>query len=218
MLATSVCLVCGQPFSIFFQNVTLFGHDLGGPTGMSVVRREPQRFSKLVLLNTWLPQGDIFSSLDSTARHIPYLAFRKSVALMNRLQPVGLVVSAVSTVRNPELQGYRAPYPTLTHKAGPAKWPLLIPLNAQDPMAVEMRLARDFVRDEWSGPVLFGYSDGELFTTATAGFMRDLFSQVGCETLIENAGHFLMEDQPDAIAEEVVTFISKGCPLPIIPL
>ncbi|KAK3882797.1 hypothetical protein Pcinc_012844 [Petrolisthes cinctipes] len=39
------------------QNVTLVCHDCGGPVGLSVVKEMPEIFSRLVIMNTFLPIG-----------------------------------------------------------------------------------------------------------------------------------------------------------------
>ena len=187
----------------------MFAQDLGGPTGLSVVRLEPTRFRRLILYNTWIPQGDIFSSFFQFSRHIPYLSWRIATAFLKRTVPVQIILKTVSDVSKSDSFGYGAPYPSPLYKAGPASWPLFIPLTPTDPVAIEMQLVRIFLQESWKGPVLFGFSDGELFTTSG----RDVFRSAlpgACEMDITDAGHFLQEDQGPQLSLMTINFINRG--------
>lgn len=194
-----------------FQGVTLFGQDLGGPTGLSVVRHEKSRFRKLVLLNTWAPQGDIFSSTSFAARHAAYLAWRAVSSVLGRSVPIRLVFTVASDISPTDVAGYVAPYPSNVFKAGPAQWPLLVPLTSDEPMALEMQKVRRFLEVEWTGPVLYGYSDGERFTIPGGDLFRELFKNNGCEVRIKNSGHFVQEDQPEVVSSLLINFVNHGC-------
>ena len=150
---------------MFLQGVTLVGQDLGGVTGLSAVARFPQRFSRLVLLNTWLPQGDMLSSASKIAQHIPYLGWRAVITVLKRLSPVKTVFG-ITTKASPKdvFKGYGAPYPSYIYKAGPAFWPLMIPVSQDDPVAIEFQNVARFLKDNWRKPALVGYSDREIFT------------------------------------------------------
>ncbi|MCL4133462.1 UNVERIFIED_CONTAM: hypothetical protein GTU68_017525, partial [Idotea baltica] len=161
------------------QGVTLFGHDLGGPTGLSVVRREKDRFRRLALFNTWIPQGDIFSDAPFTIRHTPYLLWRFTTQILGRAVPLGLIFNVATDASSSGVQGYTAPFPTPLFTAGPSQWPLLVPIRANDPMAIEMQKVKTFLSRSWTGPVLFGFSDGELFTVPGGDLMRRLFRYNG---------------------------------------
>lgn len=194
----------------FLQGVTLVAHDLGGPTGVSAMARDPSRFRRLVLLNTWLPQGDIFSSVFRASEHAPYLIFRGLVQSLGRQQSVETVFRVASKAPLDAIShGYGAPFPSHLYQAGPAWWPLLIPLTKNDPMALEMRKAALFLQ-KWDGPALIAYSDREVFTLPGKALLQRVLPQA-CETQISDAGHFLQEDQGQLISNLIVTFIQSGC-------
>ncbi|KAK8400243.1 hypothetical protein O3P69_003150 [Scylla paramamosain] len=192
------------------KGVTLIAHDLGGPTGVSAMARDPSRFRRVVLLNTWLPQGDIFSSFFRASEHAPYLAFRGLVQSLGRQQSVETVFRVASKApRDAISHGYGAPFPSYLYQAGPAWWPLLIPLTKDDPMAREMQKAALFLL-KWGGPALIAYSDGELFTLPGKALLQRVLPQA-CEAQIPDAGHFLQEDQGPLISRLIITFIKRGC-------
>lgn len=55
---------------------------------MSALRRDPERYRRVVLLNTWLPQGD---ALTRPLEHAAYLAWRTLVTVLGRHSPVQTV-------------------------------------------------------------------------------------------------------------------------------
>ena len=190
--------------------MTLVGHDLGGPTGVSAMARDPSRFRRVVLFNTWLPQGDIFNSVIRTGEHVPYLLWRSVVSVLGQQESVEAVFKVASEAPQDAISyGYGAPFPSYLYKAGPAWWPLLIPLTEEEPMAREMQKAAAFL-STWGGPALLGYSDGEVFTLPGKPLIRRILPQA-CEVQIQDAGHYLQEDQGPLIARLIVTFIKKGC-------
>ncbi|XP_042893851.1 haloalkane dehalogenase-like [Penaeus japonicus] len=191
------------------RGVTLVGHDIGGPTGLSALSRDSGRYRRVVLLNTWLPQGDMFSSLSSIKDHLAYLSFRGLTKLLGRNVPLETVFSVATQSTSQALQGYVAPFPSSLYKAGPASWPLLIPTTPSDPMGVENRRVAAFL-EGWDGPALVAYSDREVFTLPG----REVFRRVlpnACSATVHDAGHFLQEDQGPAVARLIVQFIHGQC-------
>lgn len=192
------------------QGVTLFGQDLGGPTGVSAMARAPHRFRRVVLLNTWLPQGDVFSSLPRVWEHAAYLGWRNVVATLGRHQPIETVMTVATDASSDVISGgYGAHFPSFLYKAGPAWWPLMIPLTEDDPVAIEMRKAAAFL-NTWHGPALLGYSDREVFTLPGRPLLQRVLPQA-CQVEIQDAGHFLQEEQGPLIARLVVAFIEEDC-------
>lgn len=192
------------------QGVTLVGHDLGGPTGVSALVREPERYRRLILLNTWLPQGDMLSSLRSIEMHLPYLLWRLVVTFLGRDTPVEAVFKMISDASPAAVTGgYGAPYPSSVYKAGPAFWPLMNPLSVKDPVALEMQRAAILLK-HWEGPILLGYSDKEVLTTPGRPFLQSLLPEA-CDVTIRDAGHYLQEDQGPGLARSLISFMQHGC-------
>ncbi|XP_068245432.1 haloalkane dehalogenase-like [Palaemon carinicauda] len=202
--------VAGLVRALDLQGVTLVAQDLGGPTGLGAVARDPSRYRRLALLNTWLPQGDILSSASNVFQHIPYLSWRTVTSILGRHVPVKTVFTVASDAPKSAVHGgYKAPFPSALYKAGPAKWPLIIPLSIDDPVAIENQRVAAILR-KWEGPVLIAYSDREVFTISGKRFFESIFPYA-CTSTIQEAGHFLQEDQGPAVAQLILKFMRDGC-------
>lgn len=105
--------------------------------------------------------------------------------------------------------GYGSPFPSYLYMAGPAFWPLMVPLTPEDPVAREMQTSAAFLQ-QWRGPALIGYSDREVFTLAGRPLLLHVLPEA-CEVQIKDAGHFLQEDQGPNVALIIKDFIEGRC-------
>ncbi|KAK4326856.1 hypothetical protein Pmani_002656 [Petrolisthes manimaculis] len=193
--------------SLDLKGITAVLHDLGGPTGVSALRRDPERYRRVVLLNTWLPQGDV---LTRPFEHVAYLAWRTLVTVLGRHTPIQTVFKVATGATSSAVSlGYGAPYPSYLYTAGPAFWPLMVPLTPDDPVAREMKASAAFLQ-RWEGEALVGYSDREVFTLAGRSLLLHVLPQA-CDVQIEDAGHFLQEDQGPSVALIIKEFIEGRC-------
>ncbi|XP_018014525.1 haloalkane dehalogenase, partial [Hyalella azteca] len=69
------------------KNLTLVCQDWGGLTGLSVVKDCPDRFSRLVIMNTGLPVGGDFS-INTLSKLTPFLMWRAFAQLFGTHLPV----------------------------------------------------------------------------------------------------------------------------------
>ena len=111
-------------------NITLICQDWGGVLGLpTAVVEQQERFSRLVIMNTGLPTGDL-------PQRDAFLQWREMVAKTGRSLDIERVF-AMSIMKDdhktPEiLAAYNAPFPDEQHKAGAATFPLLVPINVDD--------------------------------------------------------------------------------------
>jgi haloalkane dehalogenase len=188
------------------ERITLVVQDWGGLTGLTVASEMPERFARLVIMNTFLPTGeeplgDAFHAWRSFVEQHPDLqigrVIRMGLAKGERLTPEAKAA-------------YDAPFPDATYKAGAASWPLLVPISPEDPGAAEMRRARE-IYSEWQKPVLVMFSDGDPVTGAGFKFFRQLIptAQDQPKVIIKDAGHFLQEEKGEEIAQHILEFIQR---------
>jgi haloalkane dehalogenase len=184
--------------------ITLVCQDWGGLIGLRLVGEHPDWFARVVAANTGLPTGD----------QPPADAFLKWQTFSQQTPsfPVGTIVQGgcVTPLAAHVIAAYDAPFPDETFKEGARQFPLLVPTSSDDP-------ASDANRKAWQGlaqfrkPFLTAFSDRDPVTERVAPVLRKLIP--GCEgqahTTIEQAGHFLQEDQGEKLAQVVVDFIQR---------
>lgn len=169
------------------RRITLVCQDWGGILGLTLPMEMPDRFSRLLVMNTALPVGEPVS---------PGFAAWKEYAASNPDLPVaGLIALSCPGVLNPYVvSAYGAPFPDQRYKAGVRTFPQLVPVEPGMPGADLCRAARAFLRDEWTGPVRMAV--GTADPVLGPDVMNDLRRYLrGCPEplLVEGAGHFVQE-------------------------
>ncbi len=190
--------------SLSLNQITLVVQDWGGLIGLRIVSEMPERFSRLVIMNTWLPTGDVSVSE-------AFLKWRHFVKNTSDL-PVGQVMRmgmANGNLLTPEIMAaYESPFPDASYKAGASAWPLLVPINYDDAGAAEMRQTREFL-SKWDKPALVMFSDKDPITSGADRFFRKLIPSAKNqpEITIKDAGHFLQEEKGEEIARHIMGFM-----------
>lgn len=189
------------------QSITAVVQDWGGLLGLTVATQLPDRFARLVIMNTGLPTGD---EPPSEA----FLRWREFAAKMGAKLPIGRIIKGglahPETLSPAELAAYEAPFPSADYKAGVAAFPLLVPTTPTDPGAAEMRAARLAFR-QWQKPALTLFSDGDPITQGGDRFFRFLIrpARKQPQITIPDAGHFLQEEKGEEIAAYILEFIER---------
>ena len=185
-------------------DVTLVCQDWGGILGLALAGHHPERFARLVPMNTGVPDG---TQEMSDAWH-RFADFVESVEEL----PIEMLVenATASELRDAELAAYSAPFPTEESKACARVLPFLIPQSPDDEGAATMRAARERLAD-WKKPAFVLFSDSDPITRNARDPLRELIPTASeqPDVWIEGAMHFLQEDAGDEIAEEVVAFVDR---------
>ncbi|HEU4431143.1 MAG TPA: haloalkane dehalogenase [Myxococcota bacterium] len=186
------------------RRITLVCQDWGGPIGLRQAVDMPERFSRLVIANTWLHHAEMEYSPGVRA-------WRAAAIDPNKLggdMPTGRIVAG--SLRRPGhdrdavARAYDAPFPDFASKAGARRFPFCIPFaepeagNAKDQQRCYDALRR------YPHPVHFAFGDAdEVFTWAWAERWHGV---VAGSTLdrIAGAGHFVQEDASDDLADVIL--------------
>jgi haloalkane dehalogenase len=184
--------------------ITLFCQDWGGLIGLRLVAAFPDRFARLVIANTGLPVGT-----GSSAGFDAWLALSQNVPLF----PAGAIVNG-GTVRNlteAEIAGYDAPYPDERYKEGARQFPTLVPVTPGHASVAENRAAWQIL-ETFDKPVLTAFADKDPITRGgEKAFIERIPGARGQpHVIVENAGHFLQEDQPEFLCRLIDDFIRAG--------
>jgi haloalkane dehalogenase len=185
------------------RGITLVCQDWGGLLGLRLVAEHPDRFSRVVAANTFLPTGDrepgeAFLAWQKFSQEVPELPVGRIVAGACATAPADDVVA-----------GYDAPFPDESYKEGARQFPLLVPTRPDDPAADANRKAWE-VLSAWDKPFLTAFSDGDPITRGGDKPLQSMIPGAAGQphTTIEGGGHFLQEDKGEELARVVVDFMA----------
>ena len=186
------------------NEIILFCQDWGGLTGLRLLTQMPERFSMVIASNTTLPTG----------QHPMPEAFMKWRAYAGHSESfdIGKVVN-MGTVQElaPEvIAGYNAPFPSEEYKAGARIFPSLVPIEPEDPEAINNVKAWNALR-HWEKPFLtvFG-SEDPIMKGADKVFQKYVpgAQNQPHQTLL--AGHFIQEEKGAELASALLDFYQKN--------
>jgi haloalkane dehalogenase len=169
------------------QNITLVCQDWGGLIGLTIPYQMPERFKRLIVMNTSFPTGE--KSLG--AGFEAWKAFNRS---QPDLDVAMLFKRGTPILSDAEAAAYAAPYPDIRYKAGIRRFPELVPTSLDSPGAEFGQKGRDWFRDKWAGESFMAIGAADPVITPAA--MHNLRSNIrGCPEplIIEEAGHFVQE-------------------------
>jgi haloalkane dehalogenase len=202
------------------RDVTLVAQDWGGPLGLSVLARDPDRFARVVATNTILHTCDptLEGELNwahhgvGDGRMVLEEALLDYVRFYQRSPDIvpSFFVDAVAGPLSPGvLAAYDAPFPDRSYKAGLRQMIALIPLTRNDPGAAIGR-ATMAVLEGWQRPFLTAYSDDDPATRGWDGvFQKRIPGARGQDhTTIAGAGHFVQEQRGEELGRIVARFIA----------
>ena len=182
------------------QHTTLYCQDWGGTIGLHLVANFPERFDRVVVSNSGMPQGDgsnwfltLWTNLMGRATRFPWFMLKPGFA-----KPI-----SAATYR-----AYRAPYPTPAYEKGPTKFPVLIAVAPDNP-GVPLNRAAWAKLKTFNKPFLTLFSGKDVvargldrrmqrYIPGTAGQAHDV---------MPTAGHFIQEDAPQWLVERIVRFL-----------
>ena len=167
------------------RNILLVCQDWGGLLGLTLPHEMPERFTRLLVMNTGLGTGQVTEG------------FRQWRAYSNSQPdlPVGrLIQRGKPDMSDAEVAAYDAPFPEPRHKAALRAFPNLVPDGVDAPGAAISREAQTFWRTRWNGDsfMAIGMKDPVLGEAP----MRALRATIrGCPAPLEVAegGHFVQE-------------------------
>jgi haloalkane dehalogenase len=192
-----------DPAGLSLTGITMVGQDWGGLIGLRLVAEKPDAFARVVTANTFLPTGDrpandAFMAWQRFSQQVPEF-------------PVGGIVNGAcnSSLSTAVVAAYDAPFPDETYEEGARQFPLLVPIQPDDPESANNRAAWKILA-KWTKPWLCAFSDGDPIT---AGADRAILATVPGtrdmpHTTITGAGHFLQEDKGPELAEVVASFVA----------
>jgi haloalkane dehalogenase len=184
------------------RDATVVVQDWGGPIGLRWAVENDDRVGRLAILNTGLFTGRVSKG---------FMAWRDFAERTPDL-PIGVIVDgATTTDLDPRVKAaYEAPFPTPESKAGAATFPLLVPIEDDQPGAGTMRDVMDAL-SQWQKPALVMFSDSDpVFPYPRSGeVFCDVIPGAGDQVRVEGAAHFLQEDRGEQIGERIAALVER---------
>jgi haloalkane dehalogenase len=183
------------------RDITVVVQDWGGAIGLRLAVEQPERFARLVIMNTGVWAGRAPSET--------WLRFRALVRRVGgELLPGRLVrISCVTDVPDDVAAAYDAPFPTPESKAGVLAFPELVPTEPEHPNTAPLNAVAEAL-SRWQKPALVLFSDSDpIFSPRVADRFAELIPGALPAEIVDGAGHFLQEDAGERIGERIARFV-----------
>jgi haloalkane dehalogenase len=185
------------------RDATVVVQDWGGPVGLRVATENPDRFARLVIMNTGIGGGRPPSE--------EWLRFRDWLRRLGTdVIPGRLVqISAVQPMADNVVEAYSAPWPVPESKQAILAFPDLVPISPDHPDLAAHNAVKDAL-SRWEKPALVLFSDSDpIFSPRVAERIAAHIPGAGEAEIVAGAGHFLQEDQGPAIGRRVAEFVAS---------
>ena len=168
------------------KNITLVCQDWGGLLGLTLPMEMPERFKRLLVMNTAIAvgqsPGEGFEAWRAYNRTQPDMDI---AALMQRSTPI---------LNELEANAYGAPFPDVTYKAGVRRFPELVMTDPGMEGVETSKRAAAWWSKEWSGEsfMAVGVQDPVLGPRQMETLQATI-ANCPDPMMIEDAGHFVQE-------------------------
>ncbi len=185
------------------HTITLVCQDWGGLIGLTIPYQMPDRFKRLIVMNTSFPTGE--QSLG--AGFEAWKAFNRSQPDMDVAM---LFKRGTPVLSDAEAAAYGAPFPDVHYKAGVRRFPELVPTSTDSPGSEFGRAGRDWFRDHWTGNSFMAIGRADpVITPPAMHALRQVIRNCPEPLVIEDAGHFVQE-WGDQVARAALASFDAG--------
>lgn len=168
------------------RRVTLAVQDWGGLLGLTLPMEFPDRFDRLIVMNTGLGIG--------RSPGPGFDAWKAFVAARPDFEIGTLMRRSVPGLTDAEAAAYDAPFPDQRYRAGVRRFPALVPVAPDMAGVGESLRAAEFFRERWAGRTFMavGMQDPVLGPPVMHALAKTIR---GCPAPLElpQAGHFVQE-------------------------
>lgn len=176
--------------------------DWGGPIGLGAFEGRPELLAGLVVLNTVLspPRADFKASAFHRFARTPVvsdLAFR---VLGFPQRGMGFAQGDRASVRGDVGRAYRYPLRRFADRVAPLAMARMVPDSFEHPSIEPLRRVQALV-ESFRGPAAIVWGDRDPVLGRVRSWIAQLLPRA--EVTRTDAGHFLQEEVPDAIADAV---------------
>lgn len=204
------------------RNLTLVMHDFGGPVGMGLAIRHPDRIKRIVSVNGPTPAGqpDLIDRLTANASRAPWFQWILKAEAEGTLEDVlgQLDYNILSTLKlngferneiitDTWLAAYRSPFPTPRHAAGAIGWAKGFATGAHKFETPDAATVAELAKKP--ALALWGEADRTLHADQFLPLFRQAFPRGEVHRLV-GAGHYSPEDAPAEVGQLVAHFTGNA--------
>lgn len=182
------------------KGATMICQDWGGLLGLRVLSQMPERFSRLVAMNTGISPGG-----NPGPAFMQWRRFSQRVGMLD----VPLLMRNTLVRRkltDTEADAYGAPYPAKEYQTAALVFPRLVPIRPDHPGAYDNRVAIEILKT-LTLPVMLPWGADDMITAPAEKHLRSIFQNVAPPVRIERAGHFIQEDAGEEVAGLIVDWL-----------
>jgi haloalkane dehalogenase len=183
------------------RGATAVVHDWGGPIGLRLAVEHPDRFARIVVMDSGLFTGhqrmtDAWNAFRDFVRRTEDLPISMLVRRACLTDPGDAVAAA-----------YDAPFPTPESKAGARAFPLMLPTSPEMPGAEAGQRVLEALRAD-ERPTLMLWADADPVLPPETG--RRFAEAIGADEpqIVAGASHFLQEDRGEEIGRRIAAWLS----------
>ncbi len=184
------------------RDITFVLQDWGGPIGLWVAARNKDRIRAFVLGNTWAWPLNGDSHFEKFSKRTSGLFGRFAIRNANAFVNVAMPAGTVRKLSRAEMKAYRGPFPSRESR----KPTEVLPRELLESRDLLYDLERELPKMSKT-PTLFVWGEQDLafrpkelrrFTLAFPNYRK---------VMLPNAGHYIQEDAPVEIADEIRGFL-----------
>ena len=195
------------------RGFVIVGQDWGGPQGAGAALQRIERLGAMVLMSTWCFNGFVGRFHQSprpwTTWHTPLIGqfFMKRLKVLSRHGPTAISKRGMTADQG---RAYHHVYDEPESDAVVLTWPRTIPLYEGDRGWADMAAIERRAPELADVPtlLLWGRQDS-VFGLPYAERLKELLPKAEGPIAIENADHFMQDDQGPEIARLIVDFLDR---------
>ena len=187
------------------QRITLVVQDWGGLLGLTIPQDMPDRFERLVVMNTVLALGG--GSSEGFDRWRQFHADKPDYDLAR------LFAQYVPGISPAAAAAYAAPFPDARYRAGVRRFPFLV-MTDPDMEGVDIsRKAAAWWGSDWHGDSFMAIGERDvLITPRLMGRMKEILNVKRPPLHIPDAGHFVQELHGETVARAALEAFATPLP------
>ncbi len=166
------------------KNITLVCQDWGGLLGLTLPQAMPERFKRLLIMNTGLLMEPVTEGA--------FIEWKNDILEPDDLQLDSFMSKYAPTLTAEEARAYAAPFPDNRFKAGVRKFPQMV--ANPDQTCIEISSAAVAFWQQWEGETFMavGMQD-KMLGPDVMNIMRSVIKDCPEPLEVEEAGHFVQE-------------------------